>query len=154
MGGAVAVGGNMTAAAEFNAWMDPAAADRVLGSGTPVRMIPLDVTTRFSWTTVEIEALRSAGRVGTILAQALDFLVHRDGVFVPHDAVAAMALTKPDLFAWRTRSVRCETADLLTRGETVVDRRPQAAAGSVAVAEDTDVAEVSAQIVEAIGLLG
>ena len=154
MGGAVSVGGNMTAAAEFNAWMDPAAADRVLRSGTPVRMIPLDVTTRFSWTAVDIEALRCAGRVGAILAHALDFLVNRDGVFIPHDAVAALALTKPDLFTWRARSVRCETAGLLTMGETVVDRRPQAVAGPVAVAEEADVAEVSAQIVEAIGRLG
>ena len=35
MGGAAAVGGNMTAAAEFNTWMDPPAADRVLVSRIP-----------------------------------------------------------------------------------------------------------------------
>lgn len=153
MGGAVSVGGNMTAAAEFNAWMDPPAADRVLGSGTPVRMVPLDVTSRFHWSMAELEALHCAGRVGSILARALRFIVDRDGVFVPHDAVAAVALTSPELFVWRTRSARCETAGLFTSGETVVDRRPEGAAGTVAVAEDVDVAEVSAQIVAAIGFL-
>ena len=44
MGGAVAVGGNMTPAAEFNAWMDPPATDEVLTRGLPIRMVPLDVT--------------------------------------------------------------------------------------------------------------
>jgi pyrimidine-specific ribonucleoside hydrolase len=153
MGGAVSVGGNMTAAAEFNAWMDPPAADRVLRSGTPVQMVPLDVTTRFRWSRGELDSLRSGGRVGRILAHALRFVVERDDVFIPHDAVAAVALANPELFAWRTRSARCETAGLLTSGATVVDRRPQGVTGSVAVAEDVDVAGVSAQIVEAIGRL-
>lgn len=52
MGGAVASGGNMTAAAEFNAWMDPQAADEVLTSGVPVRMVPLDITVDSSGETV------------------------------------------------------------------------------------------------------
>jgi len=44
MGGSVGVGGNMTAAAEFNAWMDPGATDRVMSAGCPVKMVPLDVS--------------------------------------------------------------------------------------------------------------
>lgn len=39
----------MTAAAEFNAWMDPTAADQVLTSGVSVKMIPLDLTELFGW---------------------------------------------------------------------------------------------------------
>ena len=39
MGGAVACGGNMTPAAEFNAWLDPEAADLVLGSGARLSMV-------------------------------------------------------------------------------------------------------------------
>jgi pyrimidine-specific ribonucleoside hydrolase len=153
MGGAVAVGGNMTAAAEFNAWMDPPAADRVLGSGTPVRMVPLDITTRFNWSTSDLDALRAAGELGRLLAQAVNFILNRDGVFVPHDAVAAIAMTSPELFTWRSRSARCETVGLLTTGETVIDRRPNAEPGVVSVAEDVDVAQVGARIVDAIGRL-
>jgi pyrimidine-specific ribonucleoside hydrolase len=154
MGGAAAVGGNMTAAAEFNAWMDPPATDRVLQSGIPLRMVPLDVTSRFRWSHGELEALRSAGRLGSLLALALSFAQSRDQVFVPHDAVAAIAMTTPELFTWKARPARCETTGSLTAGATVIDRRPHAGAGHVLVAEDVDVAEVTGRILEAIRSLG
>jgi inosine-uridine nucleoside N-ribohydrolase len=150
MGGAVAVGGNMTAAAEFNAWMDPTAADQVLTSGVSVKMIPLDLTERFDWSAGEVEALRGAGRAGNLLADAIRYVQERDGVFVPHDAVAAVALTSPELFGWNPRLVRCEAKGEFTTGETVVDRRPWGSSGHVLVAEDVDVPEVSARILSAV----
>lgn len=73
----------MTAAAEFNAWMDPAAADHVLTSGVGVKMIPLDVTERFKWSAREVQALRGAGRAGNLLGDAIRYLQERDGVFSP-----------------------------------------------------------------------
>jgi pyrimidine-specific ribonucleoside hydrolase len=153
MGGAVAVGGNMTAAAEFNAWMDPDATDQVLTSGVPVRMVPLDVTEPFAWSTIELDALRATGRLGHLLADAFAVAHDRDGFFVPHDAVTAIALTSPDLFRWTARQVRCETRGELTSGETVVDRRPWIRPGPVLVAEDADVTEVSARILAAVASL-
>jgi len=150
MGGAVAVGGNMTAAAEFNAWMDPTAADHVFASGVSMKMIPLDMTQRFEWSAGEIKALRGAGRVGTLLADAIRYVQDRDGSFVPHDAVAAIAMTSPELFRWIPRQVRCETRGEFTTGETVVDRRPGGNPGRVLVAEDVDIPEVSARILKAI----
>jgi pyrimidine-specific ribonucleoside hydrolase len=150
MGGAVSVGGNMTAAAEFNAWMDPSAADHVFASGVSMKMIPLDVTERFEWSAGEIQALRGAGRVGNLLADAVRYVQDRDGSFVPHDAVAAIALTSPELFSWLPRQVRCETKGEFTTGETVVDRRPWGSSGCVLVAEDVDIPEVSTRILEAV----
>jgi pyrimidine-specific ribonucleoside hydrolase len=150
MGGAVATGGNMTAAAEFNAWMDPTAADRVLTSGVSVKMIPLDLTERFEWSADEVKALRGAGRAGNLLAEAIRSVQERDGVFVPHDAVTAIAMTSPELFGWNPRLVRCETKGEFTTGETVVDRRPWGSSGDVLVAEDVDVPEVSARILSAV----
>jgi inosine-uridine nucleoside N-ribohydrolase len=154
MGGAVAAGGNMTASAEFNAWMDPVATDIVLTSGASVLMVPLDVTERFEWSARELDSLRTAGRVGTLLADAIAFAWERDGVFIPHDAVTAIALTSRQLFRWTARHVRCETKGELTSGETVVDRRPWGQQGSVLVAEEADVAEVSARILAAVASLG
>jgi inosine-uridine nucleoside N-ribohydrolase len=150
MGGAVAVGGNMTAAAEFNAWMDPTAADDVLASAVSVKMIPLDVTELFEWSADEVRALRGAGRAGNLLADAIRHVQERDGIFVPHDAVAAIALTSPELFGWAPRQVRCETKGEFTTGATVVDRRPWGSSGHVLVAEDADVPEVSARILSAV----
>lgn len=150
MGGAVAVGGNMTAAAEFNAWMDPTAADRVLTSEVSMKMIPLDVTQRFQWSASQLGGLRGAGRVGNLLADAIRFVHERDGIFVPHDAVAAIALTSPELFGWTARDVRCETKGEFTAGETVVDRRSWGSPGRVLVADDVDVPEVSARILSAV----
>jgi inosine-uridine nucleoside N-ribohydrolase len=150
MGGAVAAGGNMTAAAEFNAWMDPTAADRVLTSGVTMKMIPLDLTERFEWKADEVQALRAAGRAGNLLADAIGYVLEKDGAFVPHDAVTAIALTSPELFGWTPRLVRCETKGEFTTGETVVDRRPWGGSGHVLVAEDVDVPEVSARILSAV----
>lgn len=70
MGGSVRVGGNMTAAAEFNAWMDPLAADTVLSHGVPVVMVPLDVTVRCAWSPRDIDDLADCGDAGRLLADA------------------------------------------------------------------------------------
>jgi inosine-uridine nucleoside N-ribohydrolase len=150
MGGAVAVGGNMTAAAEFNAWMDPTAADLVLASEVGMKMIPLDVTGMFAWSVTEVQALRTSGRIGNLLADAIRYIYERDGIFVPHDAVAAIALTSPELFDWIPRLVHCETKGEFTSGETVVDRRPWGSQGQVMVATNVDVTEVSTRIFRAV----
>lgn len=154
MGGAVASGGNMTAAAEFNAWMDPTAADRVLTSGISMHMVPLDVTNRFIWRNDEIQALRDAGPGAALLAGAIDAVLRRDGQFIPHDAVATVALLQPDLFDWSMRSVRCEPTGVFTAGATVVDRRYEGVQGSVAVAADVDVAQVTDRVIRAVSQLG
>jgi purine nucleosidase len=44
MGGAIQEGGNMTALAEFNIFVDPHAAHIVFHAGIPITLIPLDVT--------------------------------------------------------------------------------------------------------------
>ena len=150
MGGAVAVGGNMTAAAEFNAWMDPTASDDVLASGVSMKMIPLDMTERFEWSAGEIKTLRGAGRAGNLLADAISYVQERDGIFVPHDAVTAIALTSPELFGWTPRQVRCETKGEFTTGETLVDRRPWGSPGRVLVSGDVDVPEVTSRILSAV----
>ncbi len=111
------------------------------------------VTERFSWSVSELELLRAAGSVGRLLADAIGYAHDRDGSFVPHDAVAAIALVAPDLFEWSARQARCETRGEVTSGATVVDRRPWSTPGSVLVAEDVEVAGVSARILGAVGAI-
>ena len=93
MGGAIGEG-NVTPAAEFNIWGDPEAADRVFSSGLDVTMIGLDVTHRAIFGPEPTRRLQTAGRVGAMVAELLEFYgrFHRetygwDGSPI-HDAVA------------------------------------------------------------------
>lgn len=153
MGGAVAAGGNMTAAAEFNAWMDPTAADEVLTSALPVAMVPLDLTTSCRWSRDDLATLAALGPAGELLSRPIGALCARDGGFVPHDAVTAVALLEPARFSWRERHVRCERAGCVAKGATVVDRRPHAPRPNARVAEGCDPAEIRAAIFAAIAKL-
>jgi len=153
MGGAVSCGGNMTATAEFNAWLDPEAANQVLSSGIPLAMVPLDITHQVPFSSDDIEALRGYGALAAVAARACSFLCDRDGHFIPHDAIATVALVNPELFSWEERWVRCELVGTWTRGMTVVDRRPHGATGSVRVAVGIDVEAVRERIFEALRAL-
>jgi inosine-uridine nucleoside N-ribohydrolase len=55
MGGAVRVKGNVTPHAEFNIFVDPTAARRVLESGLPITLVPLDVTQKVCLTSEVME---------------------------------------------------------------------------------------------------
>jgi pyrimidine-specific ribonucleoside hydrolase len=153
MGGAVAVGGNMTATAEFNAWLDPEAADQVLSSGVPLAMVPLDITHQVPLASDDLSKVGAFGRLAALAARACSFLCDRDSLFIPHDAVAAVALLSPELFTWEDRWVRCEVIGGWTRGMTVVDRRPHGATGSVRVAVDVDAEAVRERIFAALRAL-
>jgi pyrimidine-specific ribonucleoside hydrolase len=137
MGGSLGEG-NITPEAEFNAWCAPDAADEVLRSSAAVTtVVPLDVTRRV---VVDPDDL-SGGATASLLADAL-----RGRSAAPvHDAVAAVAWLRPDLFTWDELSLRCQTADdrrgaLLTEGP-----------GPTRVAVDLDARTVRGLIVEAVG---
>ena len=78
MGGAFSEGGNITPAAEFNIYVDPEAAARVLRSGTPITMIPLDCTHQALTTGRRLEKLRS---IGTPVAEAFYHLLRFNKLF-------------------------------------------------------------------------
>jgi inosine-uridine nucleoside N-ribohydrolase len=128
MGGAVGAG-NMTAAAEFNVWVDPEAAARVFQSGLDVTMVGLDVTNQAVLTAEHADRLRGTGRVGTAVAEMLDFYggfyrrTYRFGGAPVHDAVAVAHLIQPKLVATSARHVAVDTESGLCRGRTVVDAR-------------------------------
>ena len=126
MGGAIAEG-NVTPAAEFNVWADPEAAKRVFASGLDVTMVGLDVTHRALLTRAHAERLRGSGRIGTFVAELLDFygVFHRevyafDGSPV-HDAVAVAQVIRPELLQLERLNVRVDCESELCRGRTVVD---------------------------------
>jgi inosine-uridine nucleoside N-ribohydrolase len=126
MGGAIAEG-NMTPAAEFNIWADPEAAQRVFHAGVPVTMIGLDVTHKALLTPSWAERFRAAGRLGTFVAELVEFFKRYhaqtygwDGAPI-HDAVALAHVFRPDLVRTEHRNVEVELESELCRGRTVVD---------------------------------
>jgi inosine-uridine nucleoside N-ribohydrolase len=127
MGGAMGEG-NVTPAAEFNAFVDPEAAAAVFGSGIPVTMIGLDITHKALFTRAHADRLRGAGRAGRAVAELSDFFqrFHEsrygfDGSPI-HDALAVAEVIDPSLVTRIECNVEIETASQYCDGRTVVDR--------------------------------
>ena len=127
MGGSIAEG-NVTPAAEFNAFVDPEAAAQVFGSGIDVTMIGLDVTHQALFTPAHAERLRSTGAAGRAVAELADFFLefHRrryrfDGAPI-HDAMAVAHVIDPTLVETLRCNVEIETRSRFCDGRTVVDR--------------------------------
>jgi len=128
MGGAYFEVGNITPAAEFNIYVDPEAAQKVLASGVRVTMMPLDVTHKALTSRARVQAFRDLGsRVGSFTAEMLDFFERFDvekygsegGPL--HDPCVIAYLIRPELFSGRHVNVEVETSSALTLGMTVAD---------------------------------
>ena len=127
MGGAIAEG-NITPAAEFNAYVDPEAAAIVFASGVPITMVGLDVTHKALFTRAHAERVRGTGTAGRIVAELSDFFqaFHErryrfDGSPI-HDAMAVAHVVDPTLMTTVHCNVEIETASQFCDGRTVVDR--------------------------------
>jgi purine nucleosidase len=128
MGGAFSEGGNITPAAEFNIFVDPEAAKRVVECGAPVTMIPLDCTHQALTTSTRLERLRA---IGTPVAETFYHLLKFNKIFDEqkygweggplHDATVIAYLLAPGIFSGRRVNVTVECASSLTLGMTVVD---------------------------------
>jgi inosine-uridine nucleoside N-ribohydrolase len=128
MGGAIAEG-NVTPAAEFNAFVDPEAAAAVFASGIPITMVGLDITHRALFTRAHAERLREAGRAGRFVAELSDFFqrFHETSYGFAgspiHDAMAVAHVIDPTLLTTRHVNVAVETDSGYCDGRTVVDLR-------------------------------
>jgi purine nucleosidase len=128
MGGAYFEVGNITPAAEFNIYVDPEAAEIVLKSGTPLTVMPLDVTHKVLTTAPRVQAFRAMGtEAGRMVAEWTDFFERFDkekygshGAPL-HDPCVIAWLLQPDLFSGRHINVEIETTSDLTLGMTVAD---------------------------------
>jgi inosine-uridine nucleoside N-ribohydrolase len=129
MGGSIGEG-NRTPAAEFNIWADPEAAQRVFAGGFDTTMVGLDVTHGALITDEHTERLRSAGRVGAMVAELMDFYAHFHRARYPeldgspmHDPVCVAHLIDPGLMEVRDAFVEVDCSAGPSRGRTNVDRR-------------------------------
>nr|WP_294549070.1 nucleoside hydrolase [uncultured Rhodopila sp.] len=121
--------GNVTPAAEFNAWSDPEALSILLDAGRPVVFATLELTAQAVVTPARIAAWRALGS-GRCLQAACDIqasvppCARLGGNGAPlHDPCAVAWLIRPDLFTARPCSVRVDLGPGPSRGRTVIDPR-------------------------------
>lgn len=141
--------GNITAAAEFNAYVDPHAAHVVFTAGIPsIVMFGLNLTHQVLTTPARRERIRD---LGSPVAQAAAMLLDQYGSHDSerfqlsggplHDPCVIGYLLQPDLFGLDPAHVSVEIGSELTMGQTVVDLRvdrPQPANAQVAMGVDAD----------------
>ncbi len=161
LGGAVRVPGNLAdsgafktdnTAAEWNMFIDPAAAKKVFSSGAPIRLVPLDATQRVPIDMALLEQLQSradtpvARFVAQVLVSNRDFI--RQGFYFAWDPLAAVALANPAVATFRPLAIEIsdKPADL-GRTTEVKARRANAQ-----VAVDADVLRFRDIFMTALGV--
>ena len=160
MGGSTARG-NTRPYAEFNALVDPEAAELVFSSGVPLTMVGLNLTHQAQATPAVIDRLRAIGNpaadatIGwlTFFREAYQTVFGFEGPPV-HDPCALALVIDPSLVRCVDAFVAIETQGRWTRGATVVDlhgtmQRPP----NARVAVELDVARFWDLVLEAIATL-
>lgn len=118
MGGSAAAGGNDDAAAEFNFFADPEAADIVLRAGVETVMYGLDVFNRLALSADDVAQLeRSSDPAAQLAARLLD------GYNLLGDAGAVATALWPEGATTHKHPTVIELAGKYTRGMSLVDRR-------------------------------
>lgn len=120
--------GNVTPAAEFNAWSDPEALAVVMGCGRPVTLVTLELSAQALATPARIEALARGGS-GACREAACGILAatppsrRLGGAGSPqHDSCAIAWLLAPEAFTRREVFVEVDCGTGPGRGQTVIDR--------------------------------
>lgn len=162
MGGSLREGGNITPAAEFNMYCDPAAASTVFRSRTTKILVPLDITHRITEGLDLLDQLPpESSRAGCFLRRILPFLFRSvrqqfglEGVHL-HDVIALMIALHPELSKTEEMAGDVETDGNLTRGCTVFDLRARPKwRSNMEVVVEIDVPAVRDRMLEALHTAG
>ncbi|MGD1806345.1 nucleoside hydrolase [Dapis sp. BLCC M126] len=131
MGGAVMVPGNISAAAEFNFFVDPDAAQIVMESGIPLTLVGLDVAMKapLSRQAVEDNAKQHPSAVSQLIADCTEIYMafYRDnegfsGCYL-HDPLALGVAIDPSIVSTESVYMVVETEGKFTSGMSLADRR-------------------------------
>ena len=156
MGGSAGPG-NHTAAAEFNAAVDPEAVQVVLDQGVALQMVGLDACRQVRVTAGDADTLRALG--GDRAALLADLLLGYVRIasadasrpMAVYDPTAAAALVRPACMQFRPAHMVMECRGEHTRGMTVVEWRvPRKAQANVQVASVADAVQVRDVVLRAL----
>ena len=125
MGGSFS-GGNVTPAAEFNIYNDPEAAEIVLQSGVPIRMVTLDVTRSIALRAKHLSKTISHNHPVNRFVFELN-AYHEgtrgsEGIYL-HDPFAVGIVADPSFVTTEPAFVEVETSGAKTRGATIANRQ-------------------------------
>lgn len=159
LGGSVGAGGNVTAAAEFNMYIDPKAARTVLRSPVTKTLVPLDVSAGVQMTFRQYERFLSEvpepirGMFAEMLPHAIRSnheLFGIEGLSL-HEIVALAAAIHPELITREPMAIDVETQGEISRGATIFDRRGvRQWQTNIDVATDADAEGILDQLLQVI----
>ena len=132
MGGAFDVAGNTGPVAEFNMYVDPEAAERVLHSGIPITLVPLDATQQVALQRSDVARLARNGsnEIGVFIERMtkryMQYHKTTEGFLggYLHDPLAVGVAVNRRFVRCREVHVEVETHGEITRGMTVAETRP------------------------------
>lgn len=107
--------------AEHNMRCDPEAAHVVFTSGAPIRLVPLDITTRVRIRPEDVAQIRAAGTpFHAIVADQIERYprYQRQGYTNLHDPLAVASLLLPDLLTWSPVLIDVELNSRFAAGAT------------------------------------
>ncbi|NML43307.1 nucleoside hydrolase [Ramlibacter sp. G-1-2-2] len=152
MGGSAGPG-NHTAAAEFNAYVDPESINEVLAAGLPLAMVGLDTCRQVRVDKADADALRALGTDrGMLIGDLLEGYVRIAGAdgrstMALYDPTATAALLAPGSISFTPAHLVAECSGEHTRGMTVVEWRvPRKAQANARIATTADAAAVRAVV--------
>lgn len=128
MGGARSEAGNISPAAEYNFYVDPEAAAKVMSLPVSIVLLPLDCTHKALTTKERMQAIKAINSPVSEAFYHLITTIKRFDIALKgtdggplHDPTVTVFLLYPEIFSGRHVNVEVETRGTYTRGTSIVD---------------------------------
>ena len=130
MGGST-TDGNVTPAAEFNILVDPEAADIVLKSGVPIKMVGLNITRTVLVRKSVIERMKKINsQTSKLFVDLMEVFNRNQATFFGlteggplHDPVTIASMIDDKLITWKVMNVRIDTSHSPLEGKTYCEEK-------------------------------